>query len=522
MRRALRGSSKNKGQTAISVSMPAPIGGWNAREALANMPATDAVYLKNIIPRTGYCETRKGVVEWVDGMTGTVQTIMPYNNATSNDSALFAVTPSGIYDVTVNGTSAGPDFVVTEPRMEYEQITTPGGQYLVAVNGEDNLSLYDGSSWSFVTGVSAPIAITNIDTAELDNVCKFAERLFFSEKNSLSLWYLPVQSVGGAAVEFPLGSVFSRGGSIADFLSWTIDSGSGMDDYFVVMSTEGEIVVYRGTDPSDATQWAKVGLFYIGTPLGKRCLLKYGGDVLVLTKRGAYPLSKALLSSTLKKEVAITDKIIGAFTTATQLYGDFFGWEALVYPEESLLLINVPISPLSLAEQYVMNTSTGAWCSFTGWNAVCWGYFNGEIYFGANGTVSKAYNSFTDYDAIVPVDAKSAYNYFKTVGKNKHWTLLRPTFAATNDFSTAVSIETEFSSNLLAGSPSTTALPTDEWDSGLWDTALWGGAETITNKWVSPASKVGYCAATRIKIASEESQVKWIATDYIYTIGGPL
>ena len=42
------------------VSYPAPVGGWNARDDLSNMPVEDAVRLVNWRPRPGYCETRGG------------------------------------------------------------------------------------------------------------------------------------------------------------------------------------------------------------------------------------------------------------------------------------------------------------------------------------------------------------------------------------------------------------------------------------------------------------------------------
>ena len=43
-----------------SQSFPAPVGGWNARDALAEMKPTDAIYLDNWFPRTSYVEIRGG------------------------------------------------------------------------------------------------------------------------------------------------------------------------------------------------------------------------------------------------------------------------------------------------------------------------------------------------------------------------------------------------------------------------------------------------------------------------------
>jgi hypothetical protein len=43
-----------------AMDIPAPVGGWNARDALANMPPTDAVKLVNFIPRGSYVQSRGG------------------------------------------------------------------------------------------------------------------------------------------------------------------------------------------------------------------------------------------------------------------------------------------------------------------------------------------------------------------------------------------------------------------------------------------------------------------------------
>lgn len=48
---------------------------------------------------------------------------------------------------------------------------------------------------------------------DLNYVWVYKNRLFFVEKDSLNAWYLPVDSIGGAAEKFPLGGVFTRGGS---------------------------------------------------------------------------------------------------------------------------------------------------------------------------------------------------------------------------------------------------------------------------------------------------------------------
>ena len=60
-----------------------------------------------------------------------------------------------------------------------------------------NPQQYDGSTVSNAayTGIA--------DDNKLVDVCVYKERLFFVEKDSASIWYLPVGTVTGALTEFP-------------------------------------------------------------------------------------------------------------------------------------------------------------------------------------------------------------------------------------------------------------------------------------------------------------------------------
>jgi len=65
-----------QGNAARVASVPAPVGGWNARDSIANMEPLDAVQLINFFPTISNCVLRGGSTNWATGMTGQVQTIM--------------------------------------------------------------------------------------------------------------------------------------------------------------------------------------------------------------------------------------------------------------------------------------------------------------------------------------------------------------------------------------------------------------------------------------------------------------
>ena len=84
-----------------SVNLPAPTGGWNARDPLSLMKPEDAVILENWVPRTADITTRKGAAEHLTGVVGRVRTLASYHSGTVDQ--LFACTDAGIFDATAAG-----------------------------------------------------------------------------------------------------------------------------------------------------------------------------------------------------------------------------------------------------------------------------------------------------------------------------------------------------------------------------------------------------------------------------------
>jgi len=102
MRRAVDGKQSSRQQISYTVSVSAPVGGWNAIDPLPSMPAGDAVELENWFPQTGYCEIRGGSSSHATGMTGNGKTLAVYN-ALAGTSKMFCATASGVYDVSSAG-----------------------------------------------------------------------------------------------------------------------------------------------------------------------------------------------------------------------------------------------------------------------------------------------------------------------------------------------------------------------------------------------------------------------------------
>jgi len=512
-----------RAQEAQAVAVPAPIGGWNARDPLAQMKPTDAVVLENWFPRAADVVTRRGAAAHVTGFSAPVKSLIQYSKA-DGTTKLFACTDAGVYDATTAGAVGASVASLTNGYVQSVNVSIGGTSYLMLVNGTDKPQLYNGATWTAIDGVSVP-AITGITTTDIIDVELFKRRTFFLKKNSMSFYYLPVVSIGGAATEFPMDSLFRLGGYLVAMGTWTIDAGFGMDDHFVLITSEGEVAVYDGTDPSDPAKWSLVGIFYLGKPLGKRCLTKFAGDLISLTQVGAFPLSKGLLSSSVNAKQAITTRIDSAFAAATSAYGSNVGWECLAIPRESMLLFNVPLDSNGSAVQFVMNTVTGAWCKFTNWNARCFALRDDELYFGTyvDGVymVAKGLTGSSDFGAHIVPYAKQAYNYFGNRGVVKQVTLLRPVFQANYPVTMGLRMDMDFDSPYFRSGLSIVAAAgsTDLWDTAKWDSGVWGGSNEVNRSWRSVTAQPGYCASLVVLCFTSSAQIAWSSTDFKFLIG---
>lgn len=519
----MRQPARTKGvrrQVSRTLSLPAPVGGWNARDPLPEMDPKDAVKLDNWFPIPSEVQIRKGSESWVTGFAGPAETLMAYQTGTA--SKLFAVVDVGataeIYDVTTQDVDGTPPTAavtsLTNARFQYVNFSTSGGSFLLAVNGADKMRIYTGSAWDADGG--GTYTVTNVDTADCIHINMHMRRIWLIEDGKLVAWYLPVNSIAGAASSYDFRSIFPRGGYLMAMETWTLDAGQGLDDHAVFLTSEGEIAVFKGTDPSSANTWSLVGVFYAGKPIGRRCIVKMGGDMLLICQEGLLAFSKSLMSSRVNTKSAISDKIQSAVSDATTVYGSNFGWQIMPYPAENMLILNVPTSS-TVSHQYVMNTISGAWCRFLDWNALCWAEFNGEIYYGGKTSVVKAWTGYNDDGLNIQGAAQQAYNYFGSQ-RQKHWKAARPIIRADTRPGLVVGLNVDFEETEPTATPTFSELDAGVWDTATWDSGVFGGDYTVYKDWIT-ITGIGYAGALHIKNASNGNKCAWASTDFLLEDG---
>ena len=342
----------------------------------------------------------------------------------------------------------------------------------------------------------------------------------FTQKDTLKVWYLDVNSIGGAASPLDYGGIARNGGYVQAVGTWTLDAGQGADDYYVVVTNMGEVIVYNGTDPSDATKWELKGVWQVGQTFSRRCFFKWSGDLLLLTQDGLLPLASALQSSRLDPRVNLTDKIYYAVSEAASLFQSNFGWQINYFAPENMLILNIPIA--EGCEQYVMHTITKSWAKFTGLDTTCWEVHDTDsIFFGGDGFVGKFWADDSDGGNNINASVAQAYSYFDTRGQQKRFTMVRPIINTENGSPTIlcglnIDFDTTNTTGTLAFNPAD--FQGGKWDAAIWDLTDWGGK--LVNKNWQGVTGIGYAAGLQLTTASQGVGVRWASTDFVMETGG--
>lgn len=484
--------------TALPYTLIAPIGGLNTRDALSNMPETDAVKLDNWFPTTSGVRSRKGYISFCTGLVDDVETLVEYHAAGTQD--LIAAADDTIYEIS-SGTASSLGSGFSNAR--WQAVNFNG--YLNLVNGADDPQNYDGSTLTSAGWTGSGLTPTN-----LVGIHAFKNRLYFWENDSQNFWYGGVNAVTGTLTKFPLSRVGQKGGNLIAIKSITRDGGAGSDDVIAFFMSSGTVIVYNGDDPGDATRWSLQGIYTIGEPVSIRSLVEIKGDVLIATKADVVSLLQVMSEGGFNNSPS---KLSGAVASDAITYGNNYGWQMILYPKGNMALLNVPIAANSRYIQYVQNTITGAFCRFTGMNARCWGIFNGDLYFGGDGVVYKADTGYDDNGEKIAIDAISAYS---PLGRStqKRVARYRPVIKATGTINLTVGIGYDYR-NVSVTQVTTATQSGSLWDVAMWDVSFWAPEEDVKlDSFV--AGGIGAVAALRMAASIDGNQVEWYRTDLTY------
>lgn len=506
-----------------SVEIPAPVGGWNARDALSAMEPTDAVELVNWVPGNGVVTGRGGSlvkIADVSGSNDSVETLLCYEGDAAT--RLIAAAGGTLWNVTNLATSTSIKTGFTSDRWQAGAFDNN----LVLCNGADTPQVYNGTTATDINITSGPTP------TDLVGVVPFKGRAIYWENSSASFWYAQAGSFQGDLTEFPLATFTQHGGVISMIVTWTRDSNDGVDDLLAIIFNTGETLIYQGDDPDNAQAWSMIGRWMIGRPINIRAHGRFNSTEIVGTQLAFMGLDEAMQN--LPPPQAFGGRIIRAANMATAAYGANFGWQFFFYTTANLYLINVPLSDTE-SVQFVKNTNTGGWTKFTNWPARCFAMMDKRLYFGgADGALwmgdtnnnDPIQNAYSDNGSPIPFLATTAYQKFGEPGLKSQLTAAR---VVTTVFDrSALSLNAFFDYKERSLSP--IAVPIEQaqgmWDVSFWDTDYWAGDDndpltTTANPTLRPITCTsGFAVALNVRYQAKIQNPQWYSTEFVYTPGG--
>lgn len=479
-------------------TIPAPTGGWNTRDAEAQMPPEDAVIMDNAIPGVGKVTSRWGYTSAATGASGNVETLLSYDAAGTEE--LISASGSVVYKGTSGTlTSIGTGF--SNARWEGANFNAN----LLMVNGADTPQKFDGSTLSAMT-----ITGSGLTPANFNGVAVFKNFVFYWDDRTQDYWYGALNAIEGVFTKFPLSRVGTFGGNLVKIETWNVDAGDGVDDLAVFFMSSGEAIVYQGTDPGDSAAWALVGVYKIGSVVHKRAVIKLGSDIALIID-GDFVLFSDVFK---KREVKTTaTKLSGAVSDAVRDYGNNFGWQVTQYPRGNLLIVNVPLSTNSKYHQYIVNNLTGAACRFTGIEARCWVVHQKLLYFGGDTIIYQADSGLKDGTNAINIDIQQAYStlgvpYTKTINT------IDPVHTADGNVTVNVDMGYDFGRSTLS------QVIASESTGTAWG-SVWGSdwsPEVVTRTQDYLSSGEGTYVSPRLRTSLLSQEFAWYSTYYTFSV----
>lgn len=533
------------------VTKPAPNGGLNGRDGLAAMPENDAVVLTNWIPDAGGVRCRRGFREWATNFPGgeEVQSILPFFSASATyptgaflasptimPGKLYAATKTAVYDIT-SSTDAPVSVLALSGtdqagRIYTTMLANTAGSYMLCTSEDDGYFYTDGTTVSQPVMGAGAGQVANVDPTKFVHLLVWKRRAWFVERDSTSAWYLATDAITGAATKYDFGPLMKKGGHLSYLANWTIDAGEGIDDFLVAVGSNGDVMVFKGTDPASAATFALVGTWNVGQiPVGRRAYCQYGGDLLIASADGIFPISfvtRGGASSLVASSSEYTSKIRSKIGPALRSTFTSYGWELFLHPAERLMMVNMPALGVYKDMQFVMNTTLNQWCSFQNIPIVCMGTTGGFAFAGtADGRVLLLFSSFFDnvpygssvgdsiYGVIQPV-----FNSFDTPAMTKVFTMLRPHFIGAAEPGLLLSVAVDYIPHSVVHYPAYSLTGLSTWDSAKFDSSTWqsGGYDSFSS-WRGVGA-VGSSGAAVLETACVGDTVL-TAIDYQYIPGGP-
>lgn len=536
-----RTPARSKPQTSEMFAFPAARDGWIANQSLAQpnarkadgSPLLGASVLDNMYPAADGPILMRGSSTYATLGAGEAPTRSLFVYNVGSVDKMFASTDTAIYDITtvlspinmligagddnVLGTedddilgvssTEGLDVVTGQTGGNWVsiQFATAGGTYLRLVNGADTPLVYDGTDFDTFPALTFASPDEAKSPSTLNFVWAYKQRLFFVENDSLDAWYLPVDQVGGELVKLPLGGIFQKGGRLLFGASWSLDAGNqgGLSEQCIFVTTEGEVAVFQGANPSSAADWSKVGVYQIGRPRGNKAWVRDGGDLIIASSIGYVRLSQAVSRELAALgPTAVSYPIETAWNRAVEDRSE--PWACEIWASKQMAVVALPTPSSAVPEMFVANVRTGAWGRRLNWDATCLVIFRERMFYGTPvGTVVEANVTGLDQGSAYTGTCVPLFNDLGTPASLKITELVRAVGITPVSAGVQVSMQVDYVVN-LPSDPAALPVPSgSQWGNATWGAFNWGDSSVAKpqQRWETRPG-YGYAFAPAVQVTS--------------------
>lgn len=540
-------------QNTKPIFVPPQQGGINAIAGAATAPITDALFMVNMVPSEFGVAVRLGYREYCQpvpaGSSG-IRTLIPVEpQDVALPKKMFAVTNDGIYDASAAG--AVPikvqDFATKgDPAgwCSWTNMTTLAGQFLLVCDMANGYYYYNVGTgvWTKVTYGTGAGQISEKDPADgvadpttFEFVIVWKNRVWFIQRNSGKAWFLPAGTVVGSGPTngvdaFAFGNKFKVGGQLKALYNWTLDGGEGVDDYLVALSSAGDMLVYKGTDPA-TTDFIMHGSWWVGrVPEGRRVGDDNTSDLLILSAYGVIQPSKLVAGLPLTDaQASISYKINPRINEVLQRSIHLHGWQIKQDPKNQLTFVITPKELGLPYQQFVYHTVTKGWAQFVGIPMQTAEVWDGQMYLGDADRRIYRYSGNTDRAMLddggvsataIEWESLTTFQNFGLPAQFKRVQMMRPMFIGGSVPAYQIAARYDFDISQLPGSPAYVAPAGGLWGSGIWGTDVWGGGY-IVNQPPYGGKGIGRHIAISIRGRSS-ADTTHVGTDVLFDVGGML
>jgi len=501
--------AQSQAGNAQEISIPPPTGGLNTRDPRDLMPANDALILTNWDPSTDGLMSRQGYESFGTGITGNVESLIEFKEGSTLQ--LIVAAGSRFFTLTTAGGTA------TEIETGLTNAIWDGaksGANMILVNGADAPRQWDGTT---ITTPSYTGDIATPGAATMDGVHTHRNRMYLWDTGMSDFYYGGTNAISGNFDKFQLSQVSQTGGNLFMMESISRDGGAGPDDFAAFILDTGEVVIYQGSDPGDATNWSLIGSYFIPPPISKRSAAGFAGDIIVLTKSDWVRLSDVIRTSTEGQAINVNpSKLSGAIREDFASFGTLEGFEIDIFGAVGKLFINIP-ETTEIFHQYTVDLTTGSSArrEYNGVGPRVWTVFNNELYFGSTNIVYKADTGTDDDGNDINLSASQA---FTDLGVPRDKKINRYTMYITSesDLSIGFSLAFNYGTFPLAATVTSEATGAD-WDLATWDLAEWTGTGAAREiRFTGAGTALSVAAQTTIDIQGQI--ISWYRATYQYEV----